>query len=180
MLKADGTESSAFPLSETPTNGFDRPAGVTMPITFDADSRTFHLHNEQVSYLTRALENGTLGHLYFGASLAGTGSYGHLSGREFLGFSNRLGEPVALEYPTPGIGDFRVPALVVEQADGSSALDPRFVSHRVFAGKPAIPGLPSTYVQSYEEAETLEILLLDTDRKSTRLNSSHANISYAV
>jgi alpha-galactosidase len=162
MLKADGTESSAFPLSETPTNGFDRPAGVTMPITFDADSRTFHLHNEQVSYLTRALENGTLGHLYFGASLAGTGSYGHLSGREFLGFSNRLGEPVALEYPTPGIGDFRVPALVVEQADGSSALDPRFVSHRVFAGKPAIPGLPSTYVQSYEEAETLEILLLDT------------------
>jgi len=133
-----------------------------MPITFDADSRTFHLHNEQVSYLTRALENGTLGHLYFGSSLAETGSYGHLSGREFLGFSNRLGEPVALEYPTPGIGDFRVPALVVAQADGSSALDPRFVSHRVFAGKPAIPGLPSTYVQSYEEAETLEILLVDT------------------
>ena len=133
-----------------------------MPITFDAQSRTFHLHNDQASYLLRVLENGTLGHLYYGGPLAQAGSYGRLSGREFLGFSNRLGEPVALEYPTAGIGDYRVPALVVEQPDGSTALDPRFVSHRVFAGKPAIPGLPSTYVQDYVEAETLEILLVDT------------------
>ena len=133
-----------------------------MSITFDAQSRTFHLRNDQASYLIRVLENGTLGHLYYGGSLAEAGSYGRLSGREFLGFSNRLGEPVALEYPTAGIGDYRVPALVVEQPDGSTALDPRFVSHRVFAGKPAIPGLPSTYVQSYVEAETLEILLVDT------------------
>jgi alpha-galactosidase len=133
-----------------------------MPITFDAQSRTFHLRNDQASYLIRVLENGTLGHLYFGGPLAEAGSYGRLSGREFLGFSNRLGEPVALECPTPGIGDYRVPALVVGQPDGSTALDPRFVSHRVFAGKPAIPGLPSTYVQSYDEAETLEILLVDT------------------
>ena len=84
-----------------------------MPITFDADSRTFHLRNGQVSYLIRVLENGTLGHLYFGGPLAADGSYAHLSSREFLGFSNRLGEPVALEYPTSGIGDYRVPALVV-------------------------------------------------------------------
>jgi len=133
-----------------------------MPITFDAQSRTFHLRSDQASYLIRVLENGTLGHLYYGGPLAEAGSYGRLSGREFLGFSNRLGEPVALECPTQGIGDYRVPALVVEQPDGSTALDPRFVSHRVFAGKPAIPGLPSTYVQSYEEAETLEILLADT------------------
>ena len=89
-----------------------------MPITFDAQSRTFHLHNDQASYLLRVLENGTLGHLYYGGPLAQAGSYGRLSGREFLGFSNRLGEPVALEYPTAGIGDYRVPALVVEQPDG--------------------------------------------------------------
>jgi alpha-galactosidase len=133
-----------------------------MTITFEAQSRTFHLRNEQMSYLIRVLENGTLGHLYCGGSLAEVGSYGRLSGREFLGFSNRLGDPVPLEYPTPGIGDYRVPALVVEQPDGSTALEPRFVSHRIFAGKPAIPGLPATYVQSYDEAETLEILLVDT------------------
>jgi alpha-galactosidase len=133
-----------------------------MPITFDDTSRTFHLRNEKISYLMRVLENGTLGHLFFGGSLAESGSYGHLSGGEYLGLSNRLGEPIALECPTPGIGDFRVPGLIVEQPDGSTALDPRFVSHRVFGGKSAIPGLPSTYVQGYEEAETLEILLVDT------------------
>ena len=83
-----------------------------MPIAFDAQSRTFHLRNAQVSYLMRVLENGTLGHLYFGGALSAEGSYGHLVAREFLGFDNRLGEPVPLEYPTAGIGDYRVPALV--------------------------------------------------------------------
>ncbi len=120
-----------------------------MPITFDAQSRTFHLRSQQASYLIRVLENGTLGHLYFGGPLAADGSYAHLSSREFLGFSNRLGEPVALEYPTSGIGDYRVPALVVGLPDGSNVQDLRFVSQRVFPGKPAIPGLPSTYLQAY-------------------------------
>jgi alpha-galactosidase len=133
-----------------------------MPITFDATSKTFHLRNDQISYLMRVLENGTLGHLYFGGSLADSGSYGRLSGREYLGLSNRLGDPVPFEFPTAGIGDFRVPALTVEQPNGSTALDPRYASHRVFGGKSAIPGLPSTYVQGYDEAETLEILLKDT------------------
>jgi alpha-galactosidase len=133
-----------------------------MPITFDAQSRTFHLRNAQVSYLMRVLENGTLGHLYFGAALSAKGSYAHLSSREFLGFGNRLGEPVPLEYPTAGIGDYRIPALVVRQPDGATILDLRFVSHRTFAGKPAIAGLPATYVQAHEEADTLEILLADT------------------
>ena len=133
-----------------------------MTITFDAASRTFHLRNEKISYLMRVLENGTLGHLHFGGSVAESGSYGRLSGREYLGFDNRLGDPIPLECPTPGIGDYRVPSLIVEQPNGSTALDPRYGSHRVFGGKPAIPGLPSTYVQSLAEAETLEILLVDT------------------
>ncbi|HEX7490834.1 MAG TPA: alpha-galactosidase [Candidatus Limnocylindrales bacterium] len=133
-----------------------------MPITFDTTSRTFHLRNDKISYLLRVLENGTLGHLYFGGALAESGSYGRLSGAEYLGLSNRLGEPVPLECPTPGTGDFRVTSLAVEQPNGSTALDPRYTSHRVFGGKSAIPGLPSTYVQGYDEAETLEILLTDT------------------
>jgi alpha-galactosidase len=74
----------------------------------------------------------------------------------------RRGEPVPLEYPTAGIGDYRVPAFVVRGPDGSTVNDLRYVSHRTFPGKPAIPGLPSTYVQAYEEAETLEVLLVDT------------------
>ncbi len=133
-----------------------------MPISFDAPSRTFHLRSGQLSYLMRVLDNGTLGHLYFGGPLSENRSYAHLAGKEFLGFDNRIGEPVPLEYPTAGIGDMRVPALVVRQPDGATTLDLRYSSHRIFAGKPAIPGLPTTYVQAHAEAETIEILLTDT------------------
>jgi alpha-galactosidase len=133
-----------------------------MPILFDAQAQTFHLRNGQVSYLMRVLANGALGHVYFGGALAESGLRGHPASREFLGFDNRLGEPVPLEYPTAGIGDYRVPAFVVRGPDGSTVNDLRYVSHRTFPGKPAIPGLPSTYVQAYEEAETLEVLLVDT------------------
>ena len=50
-----------------------------------------------------------------------------------------------LEYPTTGSGDYRVPALTVEQADGSSVLELVYVEHRIRAGKPGRPpedGLP--------------------------------------
>ncbi len=133
-----------------------------MSIAFDDATRVFHLRNEHLSYLIRVLDNGTLGHLYFGSPLADEASYAQFISREFLGFDNRLGDPVPLEYPTAGIGDYRVPAVSVRQPDGSTMLDLRYTGHRVFAGKPALPGLPSTYVQAYEEAETLEIQLADT------------------
>jgi alpha-galactosidase len=132
-----------------------------MPIAWNAEAQTLHLRNDSISYIIRVLDNGTLGHLYFGASLSDGRSYAHLLQREFVGFSNRLGEPIPLEYPTPGSGDYRVPALVVEQPDGSRVLDLRYTSHRIFPGKPALGGLPSTYVEAYGEADTLEILLTD-------------------
>ncbi len=133
-----------------------------MPISWNPQSQQFHLHSESISYVMRVLDNGWLGHLHFGAALADDVSYGYLGPAEFLGFSNKLGEPVALEYPTGGSGDYRVPALVAEQADGSTVLDLRYKSHRVMPGKPALTGLPSTYVEVGGEAETLEVVLADT------------------
>lgn len=132
-----------------------------MPIEWLEGERQFHLHNDRLSYVMRVLDNGWLGHLHFGAPLRPGRSYGHLGPSRFEGFANRLGEPVALELPTAGSGDFRMPALVVEQADGSTVLDLRFAGHRVAPGKPALPGLPATYVESEDEAETLEIDLAD-------------------
>jgi len=68
---------------------------------------------------------------------------------------------VALEYPTPGSGDYRVPGLVVSQPDGSTVLELAYRDHRIVPGKPSIAGLPSTYVETTDEAETLEIDLAD-------------------
>ena len=133
-----------------------------MPISWNPESQEFHLRSDSISYVMKVLDNGWMGHLYFGPSLSSDASYEYFGPAEFLGFSNRLGEPVAFEYPTPGGGDYRVPALVIEQSDGSTVLDLRHKSHRIVPGKPALAGLPSTYTETGGEAETLEIDLADT------------------
>ncbi len=132
-----------------------------MPIDVDAGGREFHLHNGRISYIVGVHDNGALGQLYFGPALSAGRSYRHLVPVPFRGFSNRLGAPVALEYPTSGSGDYRVPAIVVGQPDGSTVLELAYVGHRITPGKPAITGLPATYVEADEEADTLEIDVAD-------------------
>lgn len=65
------------------------------------------------------------------------------------------------EFPSYGNGDFREPALEVHLVDGTTVTDFRYKSYTINKGKPALKGLPATYVESDEEAETLEIILQD-------------------
>src|SRR5512140_1731423 len=107
-----------------------------MSIEWKSDTNEFHLRNGHISYVGRVLENGWAGHLYFGPPLAAGPSYGHLGPADFYGFSNRVAEPIALEYPTGGSGDYRPPSLAAELSDGSTVLDLRHKSHRILPGKP--------------------------------------------
>lgn len=132
-----------------------------MPITWTDATRELHLHNGRLSLVLGVLDNGWLGQLHLGAPLGLGPSYRHLGPVDFHGFSNRVDEPVGLVIPTPGGGDFRVPALVVEGPDGATVLDLGYAGHRVSAGKPALDGLPSTYVDDPGEATTVEIELAD-------------------
>jgi alpha-galactosidase len=132
-----------------------------MPVTHRPDTRELHLHNGRLSLVLAVLENGWLGQLHLGAPLDPSASYRHLGPADFHGFSNRVGEPIGLAVPTPGSGDFLVPAVVVEGFDGATVLDLVYVGHRVSPGKPALEGLPSTYVEAPGEATTVEIDLLD-------------------
>ena len=135
-----------------------------MPIDWSPDARELHLRNDRISYVIGVNPNGSLGHRYFGAALGAGRTLGGVETPAFDGFTNRVGDPVALEYPTTGSGDYRVPALTVELADGSGVLELVYVEHRIVAGKPARPvddGLPATYVESDAEADTLEIVLAD-------------------
>src|SRR6185503_16130073 len=73
-------------------------------------------------------------------------------------------DPVPFEYSTTGSGDYRVPALTVELADGSGVVDLAYVDHRIVPGKPdRAPDdrLPATYVEADQEADTLEVTLAD-------------------
>ena len=148
-----------------------------MPIRWSPEGREFHLHNDRASYVMRVHPNGSLGHLHFGAPLAPDRSYAHLETPEFVGFSNRVGDPVAFEYPTTGGGDYRIPALRVELADGSGVLDLVYAEHRIVPGKPSRPagdGLPATYVEADDEADTLEVVLADA------LAGVRVELSYSI
>jgi alpha-galactosidase len=138
-----------------------------VPIEWDAGTRQFHLRNDHISYVIGVHENGALGGLYLGPALAPGRSYRHLAPTPFHGFTNRLGDPVALEYPTAGGGDYRVPALAVEHPDGSTILELAYADHRISTGKPPIPGLPATYAEAEDEADTLEVDLVDAPSGAT-------------
>ncbi|MFL5642007.1 MAG: alpha-galactosidase [Chloroflexota bacterium] len=133
-----------------------------MPIHWSSDAREFHLLNEHISYVMRVNEDGSLGHLYFGSALVAD-RLAHVEPGGFAGFDNRVGEPVAFEYPTSGGGDYRIPGLSVEHADGSTVLRLAYVEHRIVAGKPESPetGLPATYVEGDDEADTLVVTVAD-------------------
>ena len=54
-----------------------------------------------------------------------------------------------------------MPALEIVQENGSKITDFKYVSHKIYKGKPGLKGLPATYVESEDEADTLELTLRD-------------------
>jgi len=132
-----------------------------MPIEWRKGERQLHLHNDSISYVMRVLESGTLAHLYCGPRLASGHDYSHLVRSSFISRFNQVLDPIPMELPTAGSGDFRVPMLTVRHADGSTVLDLIYREHSITAGKPPLDGLPSTYVDDEAEAETVEIVLVD-------------------
>lgn len=132
-----------------------------MTVEWRAEDRQFHLRNPHLSLVLCVYEDGSLGQLHLGSALPLGRSYRHLGPDPFDGYANRVGDPVPFAYPTSGIGDYRVPALVAAGPDGASALSLRYRAHRVTPGKPTLEGLPSTYVEADSEAETLEVTLVD-------------------
>lgn len=132
----------------------------------------FFLRGAASSYVCGVHESGLLCHLHWGGPLVPDASLARHLDPNAAAFSPeyRRGEPgagkagydlIRYEYPTANTGDFREPALDVVHADGTRGLRLLYTGHRVIAGKPALAGLPSVYVESDTEAETLEVDLRD-------------------
>lgn len=140
-----------------------------MGIKFHQASKEFHLYNEQISYIFCIMKNGQLGQLYYGKRLKDRESFGHMLelGRKdmapcaFEGDRTFSLEYLRQEYPTYGSGDMRYPAYEIFQEDGSRITDFVYQGHRIFKGKSKLSGLPATYVEDEDEAETLEVTLHD-------------------
>ncbi|MDR0883178.1 MAG: alpha-galactosidase [Oscillospiraceae bacterium] len=138
-----------------------------MSIQFDEQSRSFKLDTPSASYVLQITEKGQLLHRYWGKTVSDydLGALLPWNGAQTIGLQGEntidAGGEMAFEFPGGGAGDHRVPAVTAVAADGSSAVDLRYVSHSVTPGKPPLSGLPATYVNSDDEAETLVIETAD-------------------
>lgn len=140
-----------------------------MSIIVNEKSKTFHLHNKQISYIMTVLPNGHMGQLYFGKRIHDREDFSYLlevmprpmSSCIFEESKDFSLEHLKQEYGVYGSGDYRMPAVEVLQENGSRILDLCYVDYEIQKGKPALPGLPATYTENDKEAETLSILLRD-------------------
>lgn len=138
-------------------------------IFFHDKPKEFHLNNGKISYIINVLRNGELGQLYYGKAISDRDSFAHLlelspramAACVFPGDLTFSMEHIRQEYPSYGHGDMRNPAYEIEQKNGSRITEFSYQSHRIYAGKPMLSGLPATYVESPDEAMTLEITMED-------------------
>lgn len=141
-----------------------------MSIIYHEETKIFHLHNGEISYIMMILPNGQMGHLYFGKKIHDRENFGDLletaprpmSSCTFEGNKAFSLEHIKQELPVYGTGDYRSPAVEVIQENGSRISDFQYHSHHVEAGKPELPGLPATYAEDSKEAETLVLNLYDS------------------
>lgn len=153
-----------------------------MSIICNQTDNTITLHTAHSSYQMRVDPFGCLRHNYYGGRLRDENlSYLHRRyDRGFSGNPYRAGndrtyslDAICQEFPSSGVGDYRVPSLVVRNADGSRCADLLYVSHEIHAGKYALPGLPAAW-DADGEAETLTVTLRDP------VNSLTVRLLYTV
>lgn len=137
-----------------------------MSISYHKEARIFHLQTPNSSYIMHIVKPGYLLHLYWGRKIC-THDLRYLldfKERPFSPMSGRVEGSLDLlpqEYPSYGSSDFRSPAFQLQLENGSTIIDATYRSHRTVPGKPALEGLPATYVENQDEADTLEITLQD-------------------
>ncbi|MCD8089454.1 MAG: alpha-galactosidase [Clostridiales bacterium] len=139
-----------------------------MAIYFSEKDKFISIKTENTEYQMKIDDYGVLRHLWYGEKVNTDMSYlikypdVGFSGNPYDAGNDRTYslDTLPLEYACGGIGDFRISALSLTHENGSTALDLRYKSCRIYKGKYSIAGLPAVYAGE-NEAETLEITLQD-------------------
>lgn len=139
-------------------------------VVFHRNTKTFHLYNDQISYIMCVLDNGHMGQLYYGKRIHDRGDFSYLlekcsrpmTSYVFEGDRTFSLEHMKQEYPVYGTTDYRHPAVEILQTDGSRIANFQYDGYEIVLGKPKLQGLPSTYTETGNEAKTLKIFLFDT------------------
>ena len=143
--------------------------GVIIINIFDNEKdKAFKLRANNTDYMMKVCEEGYLAHVYYGNKVPD----------EDLTYLLRLDESpftpatndrdrasfmdtLPFEYPCFGLGDYRESAFKIMDADGMSTSDLRYVSHKMYEGKPKLEGLPATFATEESGCSTLEITMYD-------------------
>ncbi len=140
-------------------------------MSIHADQTDFHLSNPFMSLVLslHSMVDGSVTPLmrYMGARLP-TGDFHTqpLDDHEQQGSFDLPDTLLPFACPTGGHGDNRPTQLTLLGGDGNSCTRLSYRSHAVYAGRKSLAGLPATYVEAPEEAETLEFLLVDELRNA--------------
>ncbi|MGI5884814.1 MAG: alpha-galactosidase [Candidatus Spyradocola sp.] len=140
-----------------------------MAITVLQEKKIFKLDTESSSYVLGVMGNGVLVHLYYGAAIEEANLEPLAPKRSRASFwaiqadaeDDFSADILPLEYSGAGSADLRAPAIATVDADGDNVTDLRYDSYEVLDGKPDLPGLPHTYLNPEDEAQTLRITLRD-------------------
>lgn len=139
-----------------------------MAILVNKETGMFYLHTPNSSYVMQLIDGKYLAQVYWGRKVAGgLEHYIVYPGRPSFSPTVDPEQPELLletlpqVYPAYGTGDYRQPAVEIETDQGYSALELHVNSFEVIKGKPKLEGLPATYVEHEDEADTLEISLVD-------------------
>ena len=139
-------------------------------ISFVQDKKILKLDTKNTSYVIGIFEQDYLLNLYYGSYIPDCNLWCNIKRYHNASFSpsnpNIEGESFStdvapMEYGCNGSGDFRISALAIKNIHGNTVTDVRYVSHKIYRGKPDISPLPHTYANNDDEAETLEILTVD-------------------
>lgn len=142
---------------------------MSQSVKIDEDGKLFQLGTDHLSYVFRVVGNGELEHLYFGPRIHDLDRAQGLFAREERKVTptwevrNEKLQPelLAFEYPPAGHGDFRTPAYEIVQGNGSRTSEFRYAGFRIDRGKQRLPGLPSSFDDDGDGAQTLVISLRD-------------------
>lgn len=130
-----------------------------MAIVYDSDRKIFQLTTARSGYQIAIGPYGHLLHTHYGKQVQGDMQYllrcydRGFSGNPYDAGKDRTYSMDALpqEYPGYGNGDFRNPALIVRNTDGSYSVDLRYEGYEIEEGKYTIPGLPASYYDGKAE-----------------------------
>lgn len=142
-----------------------------MSIIFNDKEKIFFLNTKDSTYAMGILREKYLLHLHYGKRIRSYKDFANnlpiLNDTTWCGVDILYSSPafsteiLPMEYPTYGSADLRTPALHAEYENGSALTCLEYVGYEIYKGKKPLNGLPSTYVESESEADTLEITLMD-------------------